>query len=211
MIKTFLFDLDGTLIQTTEIIIHTFKVTFEKFFPQLKLSESEYSNMLGQTLWKTFEFYADETTNIDEVVQYYRMLSNQKIEEGLHAYPGAVELLQYLKRKGCKVGVVTSKMRKIATYHLELTGLLPYIDHIIGYEDVTLHKPSPEPILKALTEMNAKAKTTVYVGDHENDIIAAKKAGVFACAVTYSARLEEMLIYQPEYVIDELENIKDFI
>lgn len=211
MIKTFLFDLDGTLIQTTDIIIDTFRITFDKFFPHVKLTESEYSNLLGQTLWKTFEFYANDKTDIDEVVKFYREMSNLKIEEGLLAYPGASDMLKYLKSKGCKVGVVTSKMRKIATYHLELTGLLPYIDAIIGYEDVIEHKPSPEPILKALTLLNARAKTSVYIGDHENDIIAAKKAGVLACAVTYSARLAEMLSHQPEYVVDELEHIKDFI
>jgi HAD superfamily hydrolase (TIGR01509 family) len=211
MIKTFLFDLDGTLIQTTEIIIDTFKMTFKKYFPNLVLTDSEYSNLLGQTLWKTFEFYADESSDIDEIVSYYRALSNQMIEAGLKAYPGAAETLKYLKAKGCKVGVVTSKMRKIATYHLELTGLLPYIDHVVGYEDVSEHKPAPEPITKALVALGARAKTAVYIGDHENDIIAAKKAGVLACAVTYSQRLAEMLSYQPDYVIDELEHIKDFI
>jgi HAD superfamily hydrolase (TIGR01549 family) len=211
MIKTFLFDLDGTLIQTTEIIIDTFKIIFKKYFPNLVLTDSEYSNLLGQTLYKTFEFYKEDAQDIDQMVSDYRALSNQMIETGLKAYPGAAETLKYLKAKGCKVGVVTSKMRKIATYHLELTGLIAYIDHIIGYEDVTEHKPAPEPIIKALAALGARAKTSVYIGDHENDIIAAKKAGVQACAVTYSMRLSEMLSYQPDYVIDELEHIKDFI
>jgi len=57
----------------------------------------------------------------------------------------------------------------------------------------------------------AKKSSTVYIGDHENDITAAKKAGVSSCAVTYSHRLKEMLMVQPEFVIDELVNLKDIV
>ncbi len=211
MMKTILFDLDGTLIETTEIILDAFVETFDKFFPDVKLSKDELTNLLGQTLFKTFEFYTDSKEKVDEVVKYYREISNLKIEQGLKAYPYALETLIYLKKKKATIGVVTSKMRKIATYHLEITGLLPYIDGIIGYEDVIQHKPSPEPIEKALKLFGANKSTTIYVGDHENDIIAAKKAGISTCAVTYSHRLAEMLKEQPEYVIDELINLKDII
>ena len=211
MIKCVLLDLDGTLIQTTGIIIDAFKVTFKKYFPELKLTEDDYTNMLGATLFTTFGYYASSKEQVDEMVKFYREYSNDLIEQGLLAYPGAKEMLAFLKKKGIKVGVVTSKMRSVATHHLELTHLLEYIDGIIGYEDVKEHKPSPEPILHALTLLDAKKSATVYVGDHENDIIAAKKAGIFTCAVTYSHRLKEMLSYQPDYVIDELLNIKDLI
>lgn len=210
MIKCVLFDLDGTLIQTTEIIIDAFKVTFKKYFPELNLSDDDYTNMLGATLYKTFGYYAS-LEQVDEMVKFYREYSNDLIEEGLSAYPGAKDVLAFLKKKNIKVGVVTSKIGSVARHHLEITRLSDYIDAIIGYEDVVEHKPSPEPIVKALSLLGAKKTSTVYVGDHENDIIAAKKAGIFTCAVTYSHRLKEMLSYQPDYVIDELLNIKDLI
>ncbi len=209
--KTILFDLDGTLIQTTKIILDTFVLTFEKFFPTIKLTETELTNMLGHTLFTTFGQYTLSKEKVDEMIEYYRHMSNQKIQEGLIAYPEAKETMTYLKKKGCTIGVVTSKMRHVATYHLELTELLPYVDGLIGYEDTELHKPNPEPILKALELLKAKKETTIYVGDHENDIVAAKKAGISACAVTYSHRLKEMLMEQPEFVIDELMNLKDIV
>ncbi|MBU1094153.1 MAG: HAD-IA family hydrolase [Firmicutes bacterium] len=209
--KTILFDLDGTLIESTEIILETFVLTFKKFFPSIELSETELTNMLGHTLYTTFAFYSDSKEQVDEMVDYYRTVSNQKIEEGLKAYPGAAETMAYLKKKGCIVGVVTSKMRHVATYHLELTGLLQYVDGLIGYEDSEAHKPNPEPLLKALNLFGAKPKSTIYIGDHENDMVAAKKAGISACAVTYSHRLKEMLLERPEFVIDELINLKDIV
>lgn len=211
MIKCVLFDLDGTLIQTTEIIIETFKVTFQKYFPHIQLSDDDYTNMLGQTLFTTFGYYTSNQDEINEVVQFYRTYSDDIIEQGLKSYPGAVEIMTFLKKKNVKIGVVTSKMRHVATHHLKLTGLVDFIDRLVGYEDVTEHKPSPEPILKALQLFGTKPQSTIYIGDHENDIISAKKAGILTCAVTYSQRLKEMLSYNPDYAIDELMHIKDII
>ncbi|MBE0701324.1 MAG: HAD-IA family hydrolase [Acholeplasmataceae bacterium] len=211
MIKTILFDLDGTLIQTTDIILDTLKLTFEKFFPEVTLSETELTDLLGQTIFKTFGHHTDSEEKINEVVAYYREVSDFKLETGLKAYPGALETMIYLKKKGCKIGVVTSKMRKIANDHLSRTHLIDWIDGLIGYEDVINHKPDPEPIGKALNLLGAKPNQTVYVGDHENDIMAAKKAGVLTCAVTYSHRLREMLSLQPDFVIDELNHLKDIV
>jgi len=211
MIKCVLFDLDGTLIQTTEIIIETFKVTFQKYFPHIQLSDDDYTNMLGQTLFTTFGYYTSNQDEINEVVQFYRTYSDDIIEQGLKSYPGAVEIMTFLKKKNVKIGVVTSKMRHVATHHLKLTGLVDFIDGLVGYEDVTEHKPSPEPILKALQLFGTKPQSTIYIGDHENDIISAKKAGILTCAVTYSQRLKEILSYNPDYAIDELMHIKDII
>jgi pyrophosphatase PpaX len=210
-IKTILFDLDGTLIQTTEIILSTFRETFNRFFPHISISDQEMTAFLGQTLFTTFGFYANTEEEVTEIVKYYREESNKKIEKGLQAYPTALETLAYFKKKGLSVGVVTSKMREIAIYHLDLTGLLPYIDGLIGYEDSKEHKPSPEPILNALALFEAKRESTIYIGDHENDMISAKKAGVLTCAVTYSHRVAALLAEQPDFVIDQLDQLKHLI
>ncbi len=209
--KTLLFDLDGTLIKTTEIILETFVETFQKYFPEVELTDSVLTNMLGHTLFTTFGNYTDSKEKVDEIVTFYRKTSNEKIEAGLESYPKAKETLETLKKMGCTVGVVTSKMRHVATYHLELTGLLPYVDGLIGYEDTEKHKPNPDPLLKAMDLFDADPETTVYVGDHENDITAAKQANIASCAVTYSHRLKEMLQVNPEFVIDALDNIIDLV
>jgi len=211
MIKLVLFDLDGTLIQTTKIIIDTFKKTFNHFYPEVALTNSEYDSLLGQTLFKTFSKYSKSEDELNNVIKYYRDLSNEEINKGLKAYDKAEDLLKYLKKKKISIGVVTSKMREIAKYHLELTNLYPYIDYLVGYEDVLNHKPDKEPILKALDHFKIYGENALYVGDHENDIKSAKNASILACAVTYSNRLSEMLLDNPDFVIDELINIKDLI
>jgi HAD superfamily hydrolase (TIGR01549 family) len=209
--KTILFDLDGTLIQTPTIILEAFKQTFETHLKDIKLSEKELSNFLGQTLWQTFGFYTDDKDLVDEMIDHYIKVSNMMIEEGLKAYPNAKKTILYLKQQGCKIGIVTSKLKDVATYHLKLTNLFEDVDLIVGYDDVTNHKPNPDPLLKAIELLGSKKEDTLYVGDHENDIKAAKKAGIESCAVTYSSRLHEMLLEQPEYVIDNLGNLKDIV
>lgn len=211
MINTFLFDLDGTLIQSPEIIIKTFRMTFETFFPEVKLSPSEESNLLGHTLFDTFKHYTLDEKLTNELVDFYRKTSESFIKEELKAYPNAAQVLKHLKKKGKTVGVVTSKMRGVATYHLELTGLLPFIDFLVGYEDTNVHKPNPDPLLKALEYAHDKANRTVYVGDHENDIKAAKAANMLSCGITYGLRTKELLMENPDFVIDELNNIKEMI
>lgn len=211
MIKTILFDLDGTLIETPKIILSTFQELFDQYIPDVDLTDALLSSFLGQTLFKTFETYVDDQKKVDELVAIYRKISEDKINLGLSAYPGAKEVLMYLRKKGIRVGVVTSKLRTVATEHLVKTHLFDYIEGLIGYEDVINHKPDPEPILKGIAYFNSEKEETLYVGDHENDIIAAKKAGILTCAVSYSLRLQEMLFENPDFVIDELKHIKDLI
>ncbi|MCD4827694.1 MAG: HAD-IA family hydrolase [Acholeplasmataceae bacterium] len=209
--KTILFDLDGTLIQTPTIILEAFKQTFQAYLKDVELNDKVLSNFLGQTLWQTFNFYTDDEDLVDQMIKHYRKVSNEMIELGLEAYPNAKETILYLRKNGCKIGVVTSKLKDVASYHLKLTNLFEHIDILVGYDDVQNHKPHPDPLLKALEILNIKKEDALYVGDHENDIRAAKKAGIESCAVTYSHRLQEMLAEQPEYVIDDLDNLRDII
>lgn len=211
LVKTVLFDLDGTLINTTDIILQTFVETFNHFMPDMKLEDEELTSFLGHTLFKTFRLYTDDEKLVADMVKYYREVSNIRIGEKLDAFPFAKETLMFLRKKKIQVGVVTSKMISVATHHLKLTGLYDFIDLLIGYEDSTNHKPHPEPLLKAIEKLNAKKEETIYIGDHENDIAAAKHAGILSCAVTYSLRLKEMLNNMPDFVIDELKNVKDLI
>jgi HAD superfamily hydrolase (TIGR01662 family) len=210
-VKTFLFDLDGTLLKSVEVILGAFKDTFQTFLPDLEFKEEEYTGFLGQTLFDTFGYYADDEVKVADMVAHYRNVSDQAFAKELFAYPHAKETLTYLKKQGCTIGIVTSKMRHVALDHLRRIELIEHIDGLIGYEDVKKHKPDAEPIQKALNLFKAKPEETIYVGDHENDIRAAKAAGTLSCAVTYSHRLKEMLALQPEYAIDDLVHLKDVI
>ena len=210
MIKLVLFDLDGTLLKSTEIIMETFVITFKKYFKDITLDERTLTSFLGHTLFETFGLYIKEDQSMDELVSFYRHTSEELMKD-VQAYPNAKELMEILKVKGIQIGVVTSKMNHVAREHLTLIGLNDYVTHLVGYEDVKNHKPDKEPIEKGLSLYGVNSDESVYVGDHENDIVAAKKAGVISCAVSYSHRLKEMLAVMPDYVVDDLLQIEDII
>lgn len=210
MIKLVLFDLDGTLIQSTELIMESFRVTFKQFFKDVDV-EPVLTSFLGQTLKETFGYYMNEDDSLDELIAFYRKTSESLIQSKMVAYPNAIEMMTYLKELNIQIGVVTSKMNKVAREHLTLVGLDTYVEHLVGYEDVTNHKPDKEPLEKALALFNMKSSDAIYIGDHENDIRAAKACQMMSCAVSYSHRLKEMLTYMPDYVIDDLLQIKDIV
>jgi len=130
MIKTFLFDLDGTLIDTPKIILETFKDIFNTYLPDVKLSKKEYEDFLGHTLFQTIGNYEKDENRRKLIIEAYHDLSNERINQTLDVYPKAKETLMYLKKKGIKIGVVTSKLRTKASMHLKQAGLLEYIDGI---------------------------------------------------------------------------------
>jgi HAD superfamily hydrolase (TIGR01662 family) len=204
MPKTFLFDLDGTLIDSPPIILETFQEIFLKHFKDISLDHKTLTTFLGKTLFKTFKEYTEDDKFVDQLVIEYRNLSEQKVKEKLSSYPTAIETLKTLKSFGHNIGIVTSKMNYVAKKHLEITGLLSYVDLIIGYEDVKEHKPNPEGLLIAMKHFNANKNDTIYVGDHENDILAAKKANIKAVLVFNSLRLLESLKAEPDLVINSL-------
>ena len=209
--KTILFDLDGTLIDSPPWILKSFQKTFNQFLPSVKLDEQTLTNFLGQTLWQTFNAYTNDIKLVDEMIAYYRKTSDDLISKHLKAYPNAKKTIRYLKSKGCHIGVVTSKLNDVAERHLKLCDLFDDIDVLIGYDDVSHHKPHPDSIYKAIAYFKSSKEQTIYIGDHENDIKAANNAGILSCAVTYSIRLKEMLVEQPTYVIDEIKNLEDLV
>lgn len=210
MIKLVLFDLDGTLLKSTEIIMEAFVITFKKYFKDITLDERTLTSFLGHTLFETFGLYIKEDQSMDELVSFYRQTSEALMKD-VQAYPNATALMESLKSKGVQIGVVTSKMNHVAREHLTLIGLNDYVTHLVGYEDVINHKPDKEPIEKGLSLYGITADEAVYVGDHENDMVAAKASGVISCAVSYSHRLKEMLAVMPDYVVDDLLQIEDII
>jgi HAD superfamily hydrolase (TIGR01509 family) len=210
MIRLALFDLDGTLLKSTEIIMDTFVITFKKFFKEIILDQKTLTSFLGHTLFETFGMYIREDQDMDTLVGFYRETSEILMKD-VKAYPNAKEIMERLQSKGVHIGVVTSKMNHVAREHLTLIGLNAYVTHLVGYEDVKKHKPDKEPIEKALSLFDMTASEALYVGDHENDMIAAKAAGVISCAVSYSHRLKEMLAVMPDYVVDDLLQIEEMI
>ena len=200
-----LFDLDGTLLDTKPLIDQSFIHTFEHFRPGYVLSDEELDQFFGPTLYQSFSRYSDDENEIEEMIKYYREFNIANHDSIVKPMPGAKDLINTLKRKKYKLGVVSSKKTDLVCHGLELFGLLDKMDVVIGSDDVKNHKPAPDGILLAIEKTNAH--NACYVGDNVNDILAGKSANVKTVGCLYVNHPEKIIEANPDYTINRLSDM----
>lgn len=212
MIKAVLFDLDGTLIDSAEVILKCFSSVFDEMFPKVQVSEEERLEFLGPTLVHTFGRYTKDSSLVEKAIKSYVHCSIEEHDnDNIKAFPNAIELLKALKLLGIRTGVVTSKQSSAAAYGLKINGLLDFVDVLVGSDNVENHKPNPEALMKAFDTLDVNNKEVLYVGDHENDILAARNANALSVGVSYSYRLKHIKQLNPDYIISDLFEIINIV
>lgn len=209
MFKSVLFDLDGTLINTNNLIIKSFKYTLKKHLNIME-DEKEIVKYFGEPLITTLKRYDEK--NAEALVDTYRRYNSEMHDKLTQEIDGVQEAIHSMKEMGIIVGVVTSKKRITAERGLKLFNLFDYMDIIVTPEDTNKHKPDGEPILKACEMLNINPNEVLYVGDSHYDILCGKNAGTKTCIVKYTALdLKELYTYNPDYAVDSLTEIVDII
>lgn len=191
-----LFDLDGTLVDSTELIVRGFYHTWEAFYGYCPSDESIVAT-IGMVLPEAMVRLAKEGMQLgrilrrpssDEVaklVEKYREFHHAYHDSLIKSYPGIGEMLDSVRSTGARVGVVTSKRRWSSERALEMFGLRQYVDVVICAEDSEKHKPHPEPIYRALESLGISTERAAFVGDSTHDIQAGKSAGVVTVAALW--------------------------
>ncbi|KAB2953664.1 HAD-IA family hydrolase [Heliorestis acidaminivorans] len=189
--KTVLFDQDGTLIDSIELIHKSYRQVFD--YLELPWKEGEVMKHLGRSLVEISELYAKDSVQAAQFRELYSYFYRQDHDEYTKAFPEATAFLQNLQAKGFVLGVVTGKRHDPARESLEYTGLWPYMKNLVGADEVEQSKPAPYSLLKALDQLDSKASESLYIGDGAFDMTAAKSAGMLAIAVTWGIGSEEEL------------------
>lgn len=206
MIRTILFDLDGTILDTNELIIQSFLHTFEGLRDEPLTREHIVPNM-GRPLIEQMIYFSGRE-QVEDLVAKYREFNIGRHDELVTEFPYVRETLAQLHAAGVKLGVVTSKIRRTTEMGLRLTGMYDYFGTIVTVEDVEKPKPDPEGIRRALRELGGDASTAIMVGDSHYDIEAAHNAGVQSVAVSWSLKGREYLKrYEPTQIIDDIREI----
>ncbi|TBL69822.1 pyrophosphatase PpaX [Paenibacillus thalictri] len=206
MIQTVLFDLDGTIVDTNELIIQSFLHTFDGITSEPVTREHIIPNM-GRSLIDQMKFFSGRE-QVDDLVDKYRAFNIGKHDELVKEFPHVRETVAQLHAAGLKLGVVTSKVRRTTEMGLKLTGLAPYFNVIVTVEDVQRPKPDPEGIRAALKALGGSVDSAMMVGDSHYDINAAQNAGVTSVGVAWSLKGTEYLkSFKPDYIIQDIREL----
>ncbi len=204
-IDTVLFDLDGTLLDSKELIYRSFVHTFEKFYPNHELSDAELDSFFGPPLSVTFAKYTNDSKQIEEMIDYYRQYNVEAHDELVNLFPGVKETIKYLSKHNYKLGVISAKKSDLVNHALEIFKIKEYFDIVIGQDEVKNPKPNPEGILLATRKL--KSNRAVYVGDSVSDIEAGKNAKIKTCAIAYkkdNGRAPMLIEAEPDMFIDSM-------
>lgn len=185
-----LFDLDGTVANTIPLILASYAQATMSVLGT-PVSEAESRLWIGETLAHTFNTRFPEHS--EKLVAAYLSWNAANMDQLVQRYENLEELIIYLKREGVVLGVVTSKRRSSAEQTLAAVGLTALLPLVGCMEDTAQHKPSPDPLLRAVELLGRRPDECVYVGDTPFDLQAAKAAGMAAIGVTWGAGSREEL------------------
>jgi pyrophosphatase PpaX len=207
-----LFDFDGTLVDTTEMIFQGMRHATTSVLGREDFSREELLANVGQPLPRQMELFDAEKAEL--LLEAYRAHHEEHHDALIGEFPGVAEALSRLRAAGVRIVVVTSKRRRSVEMALEkFPGLDLVVDRFVTMEDTEEHKPHPEPLLKGLELMGGIPKEeAVYVGDSPFDVQAAKAAGLTSVAVSWGAFSEDTLREaDPDYLVPDIDSVVDVL
>ncbi len=206
-IDTILFDLDGTLINTNEIIIDSFQSTFETHFPGMSLSREKIMTFIGPTLHDTFGEYTNNPFTIQTMIDSYREYYVEYEFGNFEIYPGVLDTIKKLHHKGYNLGIVTSKYKEAAWPSFTHYNLDDYFSVFIALDDVENPKPDREPIDAALSHFPS-VNEAIMIGDNQGDILAGKNAGIYSAGVAWSLKgSAHLMAVDPDFMLSDMNDV----
>jgi pyrophosphatase PpaX len=200
-IRAVLFDLDGTLIDTEELILASARYATELVLGKA-LPDEVLRHNIGVPLRVQMAEYAPG--HVDELLAAYREHNDRVHDDLIRAYEGTEQALEELAEIGRPMAIVTSKSWPVAQRGLDFFGLGRFFRFVVGYEDTTIHKPEAEPILEAARRLGIPAEQCIYVGDSPHDMAAGNAAGAVTVAALWGPFPERVLEPGPAAAIARL-------
>jgi pyrophosphatase PpaX len=182
--KTYLFDLDGTLLDSIELILESFHHTSRAHLGR-ELPDEFWLAGVGTPLRTALSHVASSDGELEAMLETYRTFNLEHHDRMAKPYPGVVDVVRNLHAQGAPMALVTSKLSTGAIRGLRLLGLEQELLVRVCADDVENGKPHPEPVLKALDTLRAHPEDAVFIGDSDHDIHAGHAAGVEPIAVTW--------------------------
>ena len=206
-----LFDLDGTLIDSIELILGAARHAFDGFAGRAPTDE-DWRAGIGRPLQTVLREVASDDAEAARLFGRYRAYQLEHHDRLIQPYEGIVDTVHWLSGAGHSMALVTSKSDWMAVKALVLVGLDRLIPTIVGCDTCLNHKPHPEPVERALALLGASADNAIFVGDSPHDVESGRAAGVMTVGVTWGAfTSEEMRRSGADVVIDRVEELREVV
>jgi pyrophosphatase PpaX len=204
-----LFDLDGTLADTVDLILQCYRHTMREHLGAAP-PDARYLETIGQPLPVQLADFArsenERLSMLETYVTYQRSIHDEMVQP----FPGAQSVMTELMARGTRVGIVTSKGRRIARRTMQVCGLHECVEFVVCGDEVEQGKPHPEPVLKAMSALDVGhvPERVLFVGDSPHDLRAGKAAGTRTAAVGWGPIDRRVLRAEsPDFFLHRMEDL----
>ena len=196
MLKLVVFDVDGTLADTDEVILATWKELIRLYKPSdYFLDDDVIRTFSGPPLRDSIKRVFPEMDQ-EFIFEEYNRITPGLYKSNIKKFHDVVNVLNDLKKDGYQLAVLTNKDSRMTRYTLELAGIdINLFSAIVTADDVKTLKPNPEGLLSILNKLNIKNEEAISVGDTEFDYYCGKNANVKTIMMTMKKRPCESKIF----------------
>lgn len=173
--KYFVFDIDGTLIDSSKVDQWAMRTALAEFGYEFTYEQLIFS--FGMPGRRALAKLSIPTERVEPIMARWEALAYDRLDE-IPMYDGIPEVIAELRNGGCQCGIVTSRTRLQLEQGIKPIGFTPWFDEIICADDVEHPKPAPDALLECLRRFGCKPDDAVYIGDSEYDMQCARSAGV---------------------------------
>lgn len=209
----YIFDFDGTLMDTSGVILATIKDTIKDMHLPAR-TEEECRSIIGIRTDEAGKYlYPDLDISNEEFARVFRKNNDRlKVNSNETTFPGVIETLDKLRKNGCSMAIASSRRLASLYDYLDGLGIRDWFEMIVGAESVTKGKPHPDPVLKVLDTLCWKADDTFVTGDADVDIMMGNAAECTTVAVTYgNGSLDSLKAAHPNYMIDRFPQLLEIM
>lgn len=204
-----LFDLDGTLADSVPLILRCYRHTMRTHLGAERPDE-EWLRTIGTPLRDQLLDFARDTEEAAAMLDTYVAFQHTVHDDMVRSFEGARDVLERLVQEGSRLGVVTSKRRKIALRTLDVSGLGDLVEVLVAADDVSRGKPDPEPVERALEllDVEERRRRVLFVGDSPFDLRAGRGAGVRTAGALWGPFSRDVLERErPDHLVEGLADV----
>lgn len=209
--KALVFDNDGTIADTHALLLKSFHHAVVQVLGH-DLPDEQLMASVGVPLAVQMADFTDDEDEQRELLSVYRAYNHRIHDQLIKTFPGELQALEAFAQAGMPMAVVTSKLHALAQHGIELLGISPYMEFLIGADDCERAKPDPAPVLMACERLGLAPCECAYIGDSPFDMRAAVAAGCTAIGVTWGMFSAKALAAEhADFIVDSFEELRELV